>query len=143
MEQQALVEKARQYCEEKGVRFTSLREKVYKILLKHRNAVGAYDLLDELKETEDSAKPATVYRALEFLLELGMIHRLESNNSFIACRHFGCYHPVQFLICDECGYVQEIQSEGLQEKLDKQAESVGFKVTRQTIEAHGKCSRCP
>ncbi|UAA38237.1 transcriptional repressor [Paraneptunicella aestuarii] len=142
MDQQVLIKKARHFCESKGVRFTALREKVYSILLSHQNAVGAYDLLDELKKTEDSAKPATVYRALEFLLELGMIHRLESNNAFIACHHFGCSHPVQFLICDTCGNVQEIQSDGLQDKLEKQAQSVGFRVTRQTIEAHGVCSHC-
>lgn len=142
MSDQNLVNKARDFCEQKGVRFTTLREKVYSILLHHQDAVGAYDLLDELKETEDSAKPATVYRALEFLLEMGLVHKLESDNKFIACHHFGCSHPVQFLICDECGTVQEIQSDGLQDKLDKQARSVGFTVTRQTIEAHGRCSMC-
>ncbi len=142
MNHQNLINKAREFCEGRGVRFTALREKVYSILLQRKDAVGAYDLLDELKLTEDSAKPATVYRALEFLLEMGLVHKLESDNKFIACHHFGCSHPVQFLICDDCGNVQEIQSDGLQDKLDKQARSVGFIVTRQTIEAHGRCSLC-
>ena len=142
MDQQVLLNKARQFCEHKGVRFTALREKVYSLLLNHENAVGAYDLLDELKKTEDSAKPATIYRTLEFLLDLGMIHRLESSNAFVACHHFDCHHPTQFLICDQCGNVHEIQSDGLQEKLDTQAKTVGFKITRQTIEAHGTCANC-
>lgn len=142
MSDQNLITKARQHCESKGARFTSQREKVFSILLQRQYAVGAYDLLDELKQTEESAKPATVYRALEFLLDMGLIHKLESDNKFIACHHFGCNHPVQFLICDECGNVQEIQSIGLHDKLDKQAQSVGFVVTRQTIEAHGRCERC-
>lgn len=142
MSDQNLITKARQLCESKGARFTSQREKVFAILLQRQYAVGAYDLLDELKQTEESAKPATIYRALEFLLDMGLIHKLESDNKFIACHHFGCHHPVQFLICDECGNVQEIQSTGLHDKLDKQAQSVGFVVTRQTIEAHGRCAKC-
>lgn len=142
MSNQNLITKARQHCESKGARFTSQREKVYAILLRRKDAVGAYGLLDELKQTEESARPATVYRALEFLLQMELIHKLESDNKFIACHHFGCSHPVQFLICDECGNVQEIQSTGLYDKLDKQAQSVGFVVTRQTIEAHGRCAKC-
>ena len=134
--------KAREYCEKKGARFTHLREKVYELLLDKSSSVGAYDLLDELKQTETSAKPATVYRTLDFLLEFGLIHRLESTNAFVACHHFDCNHPVQFLICDQCGQVKEIQSEGLKSTLDKQANSVGFQVTKQTIEAHGTCALC-
>jgi Fur family zinc uptake transcriptional regulator len=136
------VEKARKFCEDKGARFTHLREKVYELLLEEQGAVGAYELLDALKLTESGAKPATVYRTLDFLLEFGLIHRLESTNAFVACHHFDCNHPVQFLICDNCGEVQEIQSIGLKETLDKQAESRGFSVIKQTIEAHGTCSTC-
>ncbi|MBN7821952.1 transcriptional repressor [Bowmanella yangjiangensis] len=142
MNHQKLIEKARRYCEGKGARFTLLREKVYGLLLQKQGATGAYELLDELKETESSAKPATVYRTLDFLLEFGLVHRLESTNAFVACHHFGCNHPVQFLICDTCGEVQEIQSEGLKETLDNQAKAYGFKVESQTIEAHGTCASC-
>lgn len=136
------VYKARQFCEDKGARFTLLREKVYALLLEQQGAVGAYELLDALKLTESSAKPATVYRTLDFLLEFGLIHKIESTNAFVACHHFDCNHPVQFLICDTCGDVKEIQSEGLKDTLDKQAKSVGFDVVNQTIEAHGTCAAC-
>ncbi|MEP4891328.1 MAG: transcriptional repressor [Aliiglaciecola sp.] len=138
----AQLSRAREYCEGKGARFTNLREKVYELLLSKSSSVGAYELLDELKVTESGAKPATVYRSLDFLLEFGLVHRLESTNAFVACHHFDCSHPVQFLICDNCGLVKEIQSEGLKETLDKQAKSVGFKVSKQTIEAHGTCALC-
>ncbi|GAA6186541.1 MULTISPECIES: transcriptional repressor [Aliiglaciecola] len=138
----AQLSRAKEYCEGKGARFTSLREKVYELLLNKSSSVGAYELLDELKVTESGAKPATVYRTLDFLLEFGLVHRLESTNAFVACHHFDCSHPVQFLICDKCGLVKEIQSEGLKETLDKQANSVGFKVSKQTIEAHGTCALC-
>lgn len=136
------ISKARDFCEEKGARFTHLREKVYELLLNHEGAIGAYELLDSLKVTESSAKPATVYRTLDFLLEFGLIHRLESTNAFVACHHFDCNHPVQFLICDKCGVVKEIQSAGLKDTLDSQAKSHGFLVSKQTIEAHGVCSAC-
>lgn len=142
MTQELILEKAKAYCDAKGVRFTSLREKVYALMLEHSGAVGAYDLLDQLKATEDSAKPATVYRSLDFLLEMGLVHKLESDNTFIACHHFDCHHPVQFLICESCGNVQEIQSAGLKKQLEEQANNLGFKVKKQTIEAHGLCAHC-
>lgn len=142
MNNSTLIQKARAFCEQRGARFTPLREKVYEILLGKHGPMGAYELLDALKETESSAKPATVYRALDFLLEFGFIHRLESTNAFVACYHFGCTHPVQFLICDSCGDVAEIQSQGLQATLDKQAQEHGFVVSTQTIEAHGLCADC-
>ncbi|BDX07956.1 transcriptional repressor [Planctobacterium marinum] len=142
MSQEAILDKAKAYCEAKGVRFTSLREKVYALMLEKQGAVGAYDLLDLLKATEDSAKPATVYRSLDFLLEMGLVHKVESDNTFIACHHFDCHHPVQFLICESCGIVQEIQSAGLKEQLEEQATNLGFKVKKQTIEAHGLCAQC-
>ncbi|MCW8090782.1 transcriptional repressor [Alteromonas sp. ASW11-130] len=142
MKHATIISKARAYCDKRGARFTPLREKVYQILLDKHGPMGAYDLLDNLKQTESSAKPATVYRALDFLLDFSFIHRLESTNAFVACHHFGCQHPVQFLICDSCGDVAEIQSEGLQDTLEKQAKSHGFKVSKQTIEAHGLCAEC-
>ncbi|MBO1255800.1 transcriptional repressor [Alteromonas sp. 5E99-2] len=138
----SILTKARAYCEQRGARFTPLREKVYALMLEKHGPVGAYELLDELKETETGAKPPTVYRALDFLLDIGFIHRLESSNAFVACHHFGCAHPVQFLICDSCGFVTEIQSEGLEETLTAQASQHGFKISKQTIEAHGLCAEC-
>ncbi|WP_296048088.1 transcriptional repressor [uncultured Alteromonas sp.] len=142
MKNTTIISKARAYCEQRGARFTPLREKVYELMLEKHGPMGAYELLDGLKETESSAKPATVYRALDFLLDFGLIHRLESTNAFVACYHFGCHHPVQFLICDSCGDVSEIQSEGLKDTLDNQARQHGFKISKQTIEAHGLCADC-
>ena len=138
----ALMEQARDFCENKGLRFTPLRAKVYQFLLSKSGPMGAYELLDLLRETETSAKPATVYRALDFLLDHDLIHRLESTNSFVACHHFGCSHPVQFLICDSCGDVAEIQSEGIEDNLNTQARNRGFQISKQTIEAHGLCAKC-
>jgi len=139
---QLLFTKARTFCEEKGARFTPLRARIYEILLQEDSSIGAYDLLDKLKLIEDSAKPPTVYRALDFFLELGLVHKVESTNTFKACHHFGCSHPVQFLICDACGDVQEISSEGVEETLELQAKQNNFQIISQTIEAHGICQKC-
>lgn len=139
---QVLFTKARSFCEEKGARFTPLRARVYEILLQEDSSIGAYDILDKLKMVEDSAKPPTVYRALDFFLALGLVHKVESTNTFKACHHFGCSHPVQFLICDTCADVQEISSEGVKETLELQANQRDFLIVSQTIEAHGLCGQC-
>lgn len=140
--QQSIFNKAKDYCEKQGVRFTPLRARVYEILLQEDSSIGAYDLLDKLRAVEDNAKPPTVYRALDFFLELGLVHKVESNNTFLACHHFGCSHPVQLLICDGCGDVQEIQSHGVKDTLDAQAKANAFEIVTQTIEAHGLCKNC-
>ena len=137
-----LIAKAKTHCENNGARFTPLREEVYRILLNKDAPIGAYDLLDLLRESNDSAKPATIYRSLDFLLDFGLIHKLESTNTFVACHHFGCAHPVQFLICDDCGDVTEIQSTSLYDALSAKAIEMGFIIKQQTIEAHGACKAC-
>ncbi|MGQ8365565.1 transcriptional repressor [Glaciecola sp. 1036] len=140
--QQTLLNKAREYCENNGNRFTPIRAKVYELLLLENGSIGAYDLLDKLRETDDNAKPPTIYRALDFFLNLGLVHKVESTNTFKACHHFDCSHPVQFLICDKCGDVQEIQSEGVKDTLEAQALQNAFIIRTQTIEAHGTCKQC-
>ena len=137
-----LIEKAKHHCEKAGARFTPLREQVYRLMVDAQSPIGAYDLLDKLKLENDAAKPATVYRSLDFLLDFGLIHKVESTNMFVACQHFGCAHPVQFLICDTCGDVAEIQSSSLHDALTAQASAQGFRVKQQTIEAHGTCAKC-
>ncbi|KZN46881.1 zinc uptake transcriptional repressor Zur [Pseudoalteromonas luteoviolacea] len=137
-----LVSKAKQVCDNRGARFTPIREKVFRLLATKQGGVGAYDLLEELKLTENSAKPATVYRALDFLAELGFIHKIESTNSFMLCHHFDHIHPVQLLICDSCGHVQELHSGAISHELNNLSAEKGFKVKAQTIEAHGLCEKC-
>jgi len=113
------------------------------LLAKQKGAFGAYDLLDELKSTDASAKPATIYRALDFLSKQGFVHKIESINAFVMCHHFSeCNHPVQLLICDTCGHVEEIQSNDFDIALRKMADANGFAISHQIVEAHGKCKSC-
>ena len=138
-----LLQQAQQVCQKRGVRFTPTREHVFKLLANHKSAVGAYDLLEELKKLDSGAKPATIYRALDFLCKQGFVHKIESLNAFILCHHFGeCNHPVQLLICDQCGHVEEIQSNHFDLALRAMADTTGFSITHQIVEAHGSCQKC-
>src|SRR5690606_948628 len=142
IESKRLLGKAEKLCDQRGVRLTPARREVFAILAAEEGAIGAYDLLDKLKASVPNAKPPTIYRALDFLQEQGFVHKITSSNSYVLCSHFDHQHPVQMLICESCGSVQEIQSEGVYEELYRQAEDQGFVVSTQTIEAHGHCRQC-
>jgi len=115
---------------------------VLELIWSSHDVVGAYDLLAALQKEDPAAKPPTVYRALEFLLDLGPIHRIESANGFTRCEAPEGAHVCQFLICDECGLVEELHSSKLASALEAQAEDAGFKPTFQTVEVRGRCRGC-
>ena len=143
MNNDKLLSQAHAACKKRGARLTPIREQVFLLLAKRHGAVGAYDLLSELQAIDPAAKPATIYRALDFLNQQGFVHKIESINSFVMCDHFSeCNHPVQLLICDECGHVDEIQSENLDLALRSMADASGFKISHQIVEAHGVCQSC-
>jgi len=137
-----LLTQAQSLCAERGARFTQTRQKVLELMLIHGGAVSAYDLLDSLKETDVGAKPPTVYRALDFLLEQHFIHRVESQNAFIACNHFSDNHQLQLFICERCQEVQEVHSPQIQQSLNEQARLNDFQIHSQTVEARGLCHNC-
>ena len=138
-----LLEQAKAVCQKRGARFTPAREQVFLLLCQQEGAIGAYDLLDELKATDPSAKPATIYRALDFLSKQGFVHKIESINAFVMCHHFSeCNHPVQLFICDQCDNVEEVQSNNLDLALRSMADASGFTISHQIVEAHGTCKSC-
>ncbi len=137
-----LVQKAALLCEKNGARFTPVREKVFRLLAQSDGGVGAYDLLEQLKQSEPNAKPATIYRALEFLSEQGFTHKIESTNAYLLCHHFDHSHPAQLLICDSCGNVEELHSDVISSELKEKAGASGFEISKQTVEAHGLCRNC-
>jgi Fur family zinc uptake transcriptional regulator len=133
------VEKA---CEERGLRLTPLRAQVLGLIAAAGKPVKAYDLLDSMKTQNGSSAPPTVYRALDFLLEQGFIHRLASVNAFVGCHHPQARHSVPFLICDNCQAAIELEDERIPRLLDSQAKSLGFVPRAQTLEVHGLCASC-
>ena len=99
--------------------------------------VGAYDVLRRLSLEHEQAAPPTVYRAIDFLLEQGLIHRIESLNAFVGCDHPADHHAGQFLICDDCGSAAELQDATINEAISRGADQAGFAVARSTVEVRG------
>lgn len=138
----AYLKAVEQACGERSLRLTPLRAQVLGLIAAAGKPVKAYDLLDAMKRENGSSAPPTVYRALEFLLEQGFIHRLESMNAFIGCHHPSERHSVPFLICDGCQVAIELEDERIPRLLDAQAKSLGFAPRTQTLEVHGLCAAC-
>ena len=99
-------------------------------------------MLDQMKRHNGSSAPPTVYRALDFLLEQGFIHRLASINAFVSCHHPQVQHSVPFLICDNCQNAVELEDERIVRLLDTQARALGFVARAQILEVHGLCAEC-
>ncbi|GAA0591002.1 transcriptional repressor [Caenispirillum bisanense] len=136
---------AEEVCRARGARLTAVRRRVLELLLAegHR-AVGAYHLLDRLNDGASGRKaaPPVVYRALEFLVEQGLAHRIASLNAFVGCARPQDDHRAQFLICRRCGTVAEIAGERLSHDLAEAAERAGFTMLTAVVEAEGLCPRC-
>ena len=128
-------------CGGDGQRLTAPRRRVLELLLAAPGPVKAYDLIGAFGAAGESAKPPTVYRALEFLEKQGFAHRIESLNAFVACRLGDNPHAAAFLICDCCGATREVEPAGSAAFIAS-ADGAGYEVQRLTIEAHGRCEAC-
>jgi Fur family zinc uptake transcriptional regulator len=140
---ETLLTRATAICTGRGARLTDLRRQVLGLILDRDAPTGAYDLLDQLRSTRHGAAPPTVYRALEFLLEQKLIHKLERLSAFVGCVAEEDHdHAAQFLICRSCGRVAEIEDHELSHALEDAAKRLGFTVGKATIEAEGQCAAC-
>ena len=133
---------AERICAARGTRFTDLRRRILTMIWQGHKAVKAYDLLDQLATEGGSAKPPTVYRALDFLMEEGLVHKIESLNAYVGCPHPGDSHISQFLICDSCEIVEEVTSDALSSAVTVAAAESDFNIHKQTLELHGLCKQC-
>jgi len=139
----AFVREVERVCKARGLRLTPIRANALRLIAAADRPVKAYELLDLMKATHDAAAPPTVYRALEFLLEHGFIHKLASINAFVGCHHPGGeLHAVPFLICDSCHSAVELEDAQIVESLDARARALGFVPQAQTLEVHGLCAVC-
>lgn len=132
-------------CQRRGLRLTALRRRVMELIAAQGRPVKAYELLDLIRLERGGAAPPTVYRALDFLLEHGFIHKLESMNAFIGCDHLHepeNAHQPPFLICDRCAQTVELEDSRAAELLAREARRLGFTPQAQTLEIHGLCARC-
>ena len=130
-------------CTRQGLRLTALRRRVLELVWQSHKPLGAYDILAVLSEQDGRrAAPPTVYRALDFLLENGLVHRIASLNAFIGCSHPEHVHQVQFLICRACHVAIELEQSSISDAIINSAKDVGFTVETQTVEVVGLCGSC-
>ncbi|RBP16780.1 Fur family zinc uptake transcriptional regulator [Roseiarcus fermentans] len=132
-----------QACERDGLQLTPLRRRVLDIFSASAAPLGAYAILDELSRREGKhVAPPTVYRTLDFLLERGFVHKIESLNAYAPCEHLGHAHHGMLLICEACGRSEEIEDDEVIRVLAAKAAGSGFRLRRVMVEAKGLCRRC-
>jgi Fur family zinc uptake transcriptional regulator len=137
-----LLDAADRVCDERGVRLTSQRRQVLEIVADRHAAIGAYEIMERMAEGGRRPAPVTVYRALDFLIEQGLVHRLASLNAFIACARPSDEHGAQFLICKRCGRVAELADPAVRQAIDKGARRADFTVAAPMVEVVGICAPC-
>ena len=133
---------AEHLCDEQGLQLTKVRRRVLEILLEKHRAMGAYEVLDHLREEGLGSQPPVAYRALDFLVSNGLAHRIERLNAFIACSHPGARHSPAFLICRICDSVAEASADPASGMLGHAAAETGFVIERAVVEAEGVCPNC-
>ncbi len=127
---------------QKGLRLTPVRRRVLEILLEEHRALGAYEVLNRLAAEGFANQPPVAYRALDFLEEQGLVHRIQRLNAFTACMHLGEAHAPVFLICRGCNLVAEAPAEPVLVALKAAAADKGFVIEGSTVEALGLCPGC-
>ena len=138
----AALERAGALCAAEGLRMTPGRRKVLGILLQEHRPLGAYDILNILKEAGTRPQPAIVYRALHFLTDHGFAHRIERLNAYIACTHPREGHSPAFMICRMCHAGAEADLSPANGALGAAARDAGFRIERTMVEAEGVCPNC-
>jgi Fur family zinc uptake transcriptional regulator len=139
---QKALQTADQICRERHLRLTATRRRVLELVWTSHKPVGAYEILDALGRDGKRAAPPTVYRALEFLIEADLVHRLDSLNAYVGCPDPQSSHAGQFLICRECRSVAELDDTDISTLVEEKASELGFTAVRQMLEIQGLCPTC-
>lgn len=129
-------------CAAQKIQFTPVRRRVLEILLQEHRALGAYDILGRLSAEGRGSQPPVAYRALDFLVKQGFVHKIERLNAFIACSHPGLTHAPAFMICRLCSAVAETHAAPAKGALGVAARAAGFRIERTVVEAEGVCPAC-
>ncbi len=138
---QQAMDNAEQLCQQRRQRFTALRKRVFELVWQEHKPIGAYEVLEKLQQSGRAAPP-TVYRALDFLLELGLVHRIASLNAYVGCVRPHQPHAGQFLICEACRAFAELNDDDISTAIAKRAIKSGFSARQHTVEIMGLCPRC-
>ncbi len=133
---------AHELCAQRGQRLTPIRQKVLEILLRESRSLKAYEMLDRIRSVHPGAAPPTVYRALDFLVEQGLIHRLDAINAWTACMDAaGEPHDI-LVVCTECGKVAELSAPALSRQLAQKVSDAGFVLSGHETELRALCAAC-
>ena len=133
---------AQKFCQRQGLRLTPIRRRVLELIWQSHRPSGAYELLEQLAAEGHKPSPPTVYRALDFLLDNLLIHRVSSRNAFVGCTHPGDEHMAQIFICDRCGTAVEQADASLNRHIRHNAKDLQFRIRTQTVELAGVCPLC-
>ena len=133
---------AERLAREKGLRLTPVRRRALEILLEEHRALGAYEVLDRLSADGFGNQPPVAYRALDFLVDNGLAHRIRRLNAYAACSHPGERHSPAFFICESCNAVAEAPVEDVARAMKAAAGAIGFRIDRMNVEAAGLCPAC-
>lgn len=124
------------------ISLTLNQQLVFNLLRDRQVKMSAYEILDKLRDKGFSAPP-TVYRALDFLISKGLVHKIESLNAFIACGHrHEEEDSILFEICNDCGQTREFSDEKISSQIYKNTQRKKFKITKTTVEILGQCHNC-
>lgn len=140
---ETVLERAERLCRERDVQFTPLRREVLETVAGKPGPMGAYDIADAMSGPKRKIAAVSVYRALDFLTEHGLVHRIASRNAFVSCGHsHGAREGLLFLICRTCGGIDELTSPAIDDELDRTLAGAGFSPTSRIIEVEGECGAC-
>jgi Fur family zinc uptake transcriptional regulator len=137
-----LLQRAETSCARSGARLTKLRRTVLHAVGQSHQAVGAYEVIERIAETGSRPAPISVYRALDFLMEQGLVHKIESRNAFVACCRQAHRCDAVLMICEDCGVVAELDADEEISRLTDKAVACGFQPSQTITELTGTCSVC-
>ena len=137
------INKVEQICKSNKLGLTQIRRQVFEIIIKNNKPIKAYEILDEISNINDkSSHPPTVYRAIDFLIENGFVHKLNSINSYVGCFHPKAHKECYFLICKKCNIYQECCDDSLKDRISKTAVHNNFVISNTSLEIEGHCLDC-
>ncbi len=142
MKESITLSKVQDLCTARQLNLTNSRALIMKSLIKFKGPKTAYQILEHIHKNDPAAKPATIYRALDFLCSNHFAHRIESDNTYVACDGNESAHVAQFLICISCKQAIEFHSHKATTEISKKAKKEGFKITDEILEAKGFCQNC-
>lgn len=137
-----LLDRIEQECKSRGASLTAIRREVLGLLYRSPKGVKAYDLLAQIKQERPGASPPTVYRALDFLIEQGLAHKIGRMNLFVACRHNSHQIPSLFLVCPKCSGVTELQEQSVMRALSASLAEAGHQLESPEVEISALCPKC-